>query len=47
MNLTEKEIWEELKLAKTAALVALGVSFINLAVILFFSLMVLGGGVVK
>jgi hypothetical protein len=46
-RLTEKEIWEEIRIARIASLVAVGCGFINLAVILFFSLMVLKGGVLK
>ena len=46
-RLTEKELCDELRIARVASLVALGVSLINIAVIMFFSLMVLGGGVVK
>lgn len=46
-RLGEKEFFEEIRIVKVTALVALGVSLINIAVIMFFSLMVLGGGVVK
>jgi len=46
-NLTEKDIFDEIRIARVAALISIGTSLINLAVILFFSLMVLKGGVVK
>lgn len=39
--MTEKELNEEIRIAKIAALVSLGVSFINILVIMYFSLMVL------
>lgn len=43
--MTEKELTEEIRLARLSSLVALGVSFINIFVIMFFSLMVLKGAV--
>jgi hypothetical protein len=46
-RLTEREIWEEIRIARLASVVAVACGFINLAVILFFALMVVKGGVLK
>ena len=41
--LTEKELTEEIRLAKLASLVALGISVINIIVIMFFTMSALAG----
>jgi len=46
-RLTEKEIYDVLRTARTAAFVAIGISFIALCEIMFFSMLVLKGGVIK
>ena len=39
--MTEKELYEEIRLARISALVSLGVSIINIIIIMTFSLMFL------
>lgn len=42
-RLTEKEIFDEVRIAKVAALVSLGVSFLAFAEIVFFSILMMKG----
>lgn len=43
--MTEKELTEEVRIAKLAAILSIGVSLIALAEIMFFSLLMLKGAV--
>lgn len=42
--ITDKELTEELKIARISSLVTLGISILNLGVIMFFCTLVLKGG---